>query len=343
MVEPETENHAIRFGLLLSGQHLIGADVTTHLDEHLEQTRLAGEQGFAGVFYSEHFLTPTLVRPHQMVFLARVAAEAGKMQVGTALTLLPLKNPVELADMAATLDHITHGRFILGLGLGYREIEYKAFGLTRAMAPAIFDERLAVLKRLWSEEEITYQGHGFTLEKATCTLRPVQRPHPPIWIGANTEGAIRRAAMHGDAWLINPHARLDVLTEQIRIYHETRVAHGLPRPENFPLVREVFVAETRTRAEALAYPALEQKYRTYVEAGQHRAMPPTDPLDVPLPQLIQRRFIIGTPDDVIRDLETCIEQLGVNYIIVRMQWPGMAHRATARAIKLMGKYVIPSF
>src|SRR5579884_3208132 len=253
MVEPETENHAIRFGLLLSGQHLIGADVTTHLDEHLEQTRLAGEQGFAGVFYSEHFLTPTLVRPHQMVFLARVAAEAGKMQVGTALTLLPLKNPVELADMAATLDHITHGRFILGLGLGYREIEYKAFGLTRAMAPAIFDERLAVLKRLWSEEEITYQGHGFTLEKATCTLRPVQRPHPPIWIGANTEGAIRRAAMHGDAWLIN-----------------------------------------------------------------------------------------GTPDDVIRDLETCIEQLGVNYIIVRMQWPGMAHRATARAIKLMGKYVIPS-
>lgn len=343
MIQSEIDSYNVRFGFLLSGQYQVGTDLVARLDEHLEQTRLACEQGFAGVFYTEHFLTPTLVRPHQLTFLARVAAEAGKMHVGTALTLLPLKNPVELADMAATLDHITHGRFILGLGLGYREIEYKAFGLTKAMAVAVFEERLAILKRLWSEDEITYQGHGFTLEKATCTLRPVQKPHPPIWIGANNEGAIRRTATHGDVWLINPHGRLDVLTEQIRIYHEAREARGLPKPDMLPLIREVFVAETRTRAEELARPALEQKYKTYVAVGQHRAMPHSDTLDLPLTQLRLHRFIIGNPDDVIRGLQTCIERLGVNYIIVRMQWPGLEHKYTAQAIKLMGKYVIPCF
>ena len=135
----------------------------------------------------------------------------------------------------------------------------------------------------------------------------------------------------------------DVLTEHIRLYHEARVARGLPKPDILPLIREVFAAETRTRAEELACTVLERKYKMYAAVEQHKAMPHTDTLDLPLSQLRLQQFIIGNPDDVIQDLQTCIERLGVNYILVRMQWPGMDHKYTAQAIKLMGKYVIPYF
>jgi alkanesulfonate monooxygenase SsuD/methylene tetrahydromethanopterin reductase-like flavin-dependent oxidoreductase (luciferase family) len=331
----------VKFGLSLSCQHLAGDDMVRRLEEHLEQTTLARELGFDAVFYFEHFLMPQYQMLHQTTFLARVSAEAGHMRVGTGIMLLALHNPVAAADMIATLDVITNGRAIFGAGLGYRDVEFEAFGIEKSKAIEVFEERLEVIKRLWTEAEVSHEGYDFKLSGVRSNLRPVQRPHPPIWVGANSTAAVRRAARLGDAWFINPHAKLSSLEKQMPVYREALEEAGKKEPETLPMAREVFIAESNKEAIDLARPYLESKYSTYVEWGQDKVMPRGDALALPFEELVQDRFLIGDPDTVAGGLLEYQQRLGVNFVILRFQWPGMDHRQVTEAIQLMATEVMP--
>jgi alkanesulfonate monooxygenase SsuD/methylene tetrahydromethanopterin reductase-like flavin-dependent oxidoreductase (luciferase family) len=109
-----------------------------------------------------------------------------------------LLNPVEMAENIATLDHITHGRLDLGVALGYREEELQAVGLRRQDRVPKFEEALQVMKRLWAGEEVTFTGQYIALDRARLGFGPAQQPHPPIEFGAQSRGAVQRAARLAD-------------------------------------------------------------------------------------------------------------------------------------------------
>ena len=132
--------------------------------------------------------------------------------------LLPLHKPLDLAEQLATLDVMSGGKLIFGAGVGYREVEFRAFGTTLKQAGLRFEENLTAIKRLWTEDTVTMTGSHFELIEATCSIRPVQRPMPPIWIGANADIGIRRAARMADAWMVNPHNTLETLDKQMALY-----------------------------------------------------------------------------------------------------------------------------
>jgi alkanesulfonate monooxygenase SsuD/methylene tetrahydromethanopterin reductase-like flavin-dependent oxidoreductase (luciferase family) len=333
----------MQFGLLLMCQHPRADDMAQRLDEHLEQTRLARIHGFDAVFGGDHFLTDSYQGLHLGVFLGRVAAEAGDMRVGAGIMLLALRNPVDAADMAATLDVVTGGRSIFGVGLGYREVEFAAAGLTSREAPRRLEIHLEAIRRLWSGKRVTFQGPGFSIQDAMATVLPIQRPAPPIWMAANSHRAVQRAARLADTWYMNPHARLETLEEQLALYRATREEIGKPMPAILPLLREVYVAETRPLAQERARPYLAAKYESYLTWGQDKALPADDPLAMPFEQLTESRFIMGTPDDVIRGIELYEQRLGVNFVTLRLQWPGMPHADVVKAIGLIGGHVIPHF
>src|SRR4029077_16792728 len=119
--------------------------------------------------------------------LARVAAEAGEMRVCSGILLLTLLNPVEVAENAGTLDAITGGRFVLGLGLGYRQGENAGFGPPERRL-SIFEQKLDIVRRLLEGEVVSAEGHGFTLDAQQLALRPDQSPRPPIWLAGHNEG-----------------------------------------------------------------------------------------------------------------------------------------------------------
>ena len=156
--------------------------------------------------------------------------------------LLPLYNPVDLAELVASMDVMTEGRFILGVGLGYRDMEYQAFGMTAGERVPRFLEILNVMKRLWTEDEVTFEGRFFRLHKATMTIRPVQKPYPPIWIAANADSAVKRAARLGHVWVANPHSHISILERQVRLYRDTISEAGGELPEDLPLMKEMYVA-----------------------------------------------------------------------------------------------------
>ena len=331
----------MQFGLQLNSQHPATEDMRRRLDELCAQVRLARQVGFHAIVAPQHYLPSPFQMLQPLPLLARMAAEAGQMRLIAGIILLALQNPVALAEDVGTLDAICGGRFTLGVALGYREPEFQAFGVAKAEAVPRLTEALTVLKRLWTEDTVEHRGRFFTLPGVTLTTRPVQRPHPPTWMGADSDAAVLRAARLADAWYINPHAKLETLERQMALYRQTLAEEGKPLPHEIPIRRELFVAKDRQTALRLCMPYLEQKYRTYVSWGQSRALPRDDTLDLPFEALRDQRFIIGSPDECVEQLLVYYERLGANHFVLRVQWAGMPQTEVLRAIGLFGERVIP--
>ena len=337
----------MELGLYISGQHPRGS-MAAHLRDHLAQVRAAREAGFRSVFAGHHYFSNPYQQFHPMPLLARIAAESGDMLVGVGVLLTALLNPVDVCEQATTLDAITGGRFVLGVGLGYRDVEYAAFGVPEERRVRIFKENLETIKRLWTEPHLDTVTDRYRLAHVSWPTPTEQRPHPPIWMAANNDPAVRRAARLGDAWIINPHARLDVLQRQLDVYMGELESLGKPFPKVLPIIRDAYVAETSHQALADARPFLEAKYKTYVAWGQDRALPTgEDHLDLPFESLRGDRFLVGDPDEVTEQLSRLREALRVNHVILRMQWPGddsaLPSEKTIRSIELIGRHVLPNF
>jgi alkanesulfonate monooxygenase SsuD/methylene tetrahydromethanopterin reductase-like flavin-dependent oxidoreductase (luciferase family) len=332
----------MNFGLIVSKQHPPGVSMVDRFREHVEQVRAARDAGFDLIVMGQHFLSTPFQEVQSLPALARLAAEAGTMRVGATVILLPLLNPVDVAEQVATLDVITEGRFIFGVGLGYREEENEAFGIAPKERVGRLVESLEVIRRLWSGEKVTHHGRFFHLTNAHMMLRPVQRPHPPIWFAANNDTAVVRAARLGDAWVINPHAKLAVLERQMDVYRQALREAGRPFPAELPIIKELYVAPDRRAALQECRPFLEAKYQAYASWGQDKALPEGDSFAHEFEELVADRFIVGDPDDAVREIRRYAERLGVNSFIFRIQWPGMEQAKVLRTIELLATRVFPA-
>src|SRR5262245_20387477 len=185
----------MKVGLMLSTEYPAADDPGRRFAEHREQVRLAREAGFDLIGIPHHpSRGPSQWFP-PLVTAAALAAEAGGMRVATTVFLLPLQHPVEVAEQVAMLDVLCEGRFVVGVGSGWQPAEFQALGIPMVERAARLTEALELIERLWREERVTFRGRHFVVEDAALTLKPVQRPRPPIWMGANASAAaIGRAA-----------------------------------------------------------------------------------------------------------------------------------------------------
>ena len=341
----------MKLGLLLTNQYLAGESMERKVQDNLEQVRAARDSGFGLICAGQHYLSAPFTMPTSIPFLARMAAEAGDMEVASSIVLVPLHNPVEMAEMVATMDAICSGRFIFGVGLGYREEEYAAFGVKREERVPRMVEALEVMKLLWTGEDVEFHGRFYEVPRVTSTVRCVQQPYPPIWVAANNDGAIRRAARLGYPWLVNPHATVATIRTQMGMYRKVLEESGLPvrhctqtgaaGPPAMPMMREMYVAEDKEAAMYESRPHLEGKYQAYSRWGQDKALPGEESFDLPFEDLARDRFLIGTPDDLVSEIRRYEEDLGVTHMILRLQWPGLEQDKVMKQLELMGKHVVP--
>jgi alkanesulfonate monooxygenase SsuD/methylene tetrahydromethanopterin reductase-like flavin-dependent oxidoreductase (luciferase family) len=226
-------------------------------------------------------------------------------------------------------------------------------GMHYAGAPLQQYQLIPMLARLMAETERMRIITGIILlslhkpldmaeQLATLSLKPVQQPMPPIWLGANADSAVRRAARLADAWFINPHQRMDTIERQLSIYRQTLAEFNKPPPQELPLMREIFVARSRDEAVRLARPYLEEKYKVYHEWGQQKAMPQGDnQLDLAFDDLVRDRFLLGSPDEVAEQIIGYNRRLGVNRMILSVHWVGMPHAQVVDTLHLFAAEVMP--
>lgn len=334
-------NKKLKFGLMIRAQYPRDEDMVQRFDEICAVARLAEQLGFDCITKGMHYSASLLGDYQQIPFLARIMAEAPKCRLNAGVVLLSLHKPLDIAEQFATLDVMSGGKVILGVALGYRDLEFKAFGTSQGERVQRLEENLIAIKRLWTEEGVSMKGSHFELDEVSLGMRPVQRPHPPIWMGANADPAIRRAARLADCWYIPPHNRIDTVLRQLDVYRRELDACGKPFPAELPMRREVFVADNREEALRRCGPALENKYRAYVQWGQDKPMPEGDGLDMDLRELLKERFLIGSPDEVAEAILAIVRPTGVNHLIISTHWPGMETAVAMDAMRRFAEEVMP--
>jgi alkanesulfonate monooxygenase SsuD/methylene tetrahydromethanopterin reductase-like flavin-dependent oxidoreductase (luciferase family) len=332
----------MKIGLFVTNQQHLDTDMVAALDEQIAMVHAARDGGFDSLFSGQHYLNEGNNQQLQIVpFMTRLIPEAGDMTTGLGVLLLNLHNPVYVAETVASMDVIARGRFVFGIGLGYRDTEFDAFNVPKGTRVKRFVEYLDLVKRLWSEDSVSHESETCRLDGVRMNIRPVQKPYPPIWIAANNDRAIRRAARMGDAWFINPHSTIGTIRRQLALYREEREGHGLPFPEELPIIKEVFCAKDRQTALELAGPYLLGKYRDYAKWGQDDAMPEDESFDKEFEELLEGRFVLGSPEECYEQLKPYCEEMGVNHIVFRTHWAGMPVASSISSIRLIAGELAP--
>jgi alkanesulfonate monooxygenase SsuD/methylene tetrahydromethanopterin reductase-like flavin-dependent oxidoreductase (luciferase family) len=337
------EDADVKVGLFVTNQQTLDTDMVSALHDQIAMVRHARDRGWDSLLSGQHYLNEGNNKQLQIVpFLARLAAEAGEMTIGLGVLLLNLHNPVYTAETVASLDVITGGNLIFGVGLGYRDIEFDAFAVPKGERVKRFEEYLALIQRLWTEDRVTYEGASCRLDNVRMNIRPVQKPRPPIWIAANNDPAVKRAARLGDAWFINPHATMDTIGRQMAIYRAELEAAGKALPRELPMVKEVYCARNRSTALEMAGPYLLAKYRDYARWGQDKVMPDNSDFGRSLDELIEGRFVLGSPQECYEQLKPYWEQFGVNHLIIRTHWAGMPLSSAVASMRLISSELLPA-
>jgi alkanesulfonate monooxygenase SsuD/methylene tetrahydromethanopterin reductase-like flavin-dependent oxidoreductase (luciferase family) len=332
----------MKIGVQLNPQVSIEKPGASLMPTLIEQVRVADQSGFQGFSMGEHYNIPGLQRLHQVPALARLCAEAKHCEVGTAVMLLGLRHPVTVATELASLDVINDGKSFAAFGLGYRDEELNAFDLNKAQRFGRFVEGVEIIKRLWTENHVTFDGKEFQIKDVTVDPKPLQKPRPPIWIAANSDTAVERAARIGDGWIIGPHSAIEELERQVDLFRKAWTVAGKTSKPDLPVIRETFVAKNRQEAVEKARPCLEQLYRSiYIKWKQNEAMIDPNELSWAFDRLAKNRFILGSPKECIDQIKEYESRLGTNYMLVRFDWtPGLPQEEILASMRLFGEKVI---
>lgn len=332
----------MKFCLQLNPQVSIEKPSASLMPTLIEQVRVADAVGFDAFSMGDHYNIPGLQRLNQVPALARLCAEAKHCAVGTAVTLLGLRHPVTVASELASLDVLNEGKSFAAFGLGYREEELNAFNLTKSQRYQRFVEAVEIVRRLWTEDNVSFEGKAFKLKNVTVDPKPLQKPRPPIWIAANTDAAVKRAASIGDGWMIGPHSAIDELERQVQLCRTVWTDAGKSDAPVLPIIRETFVAATKRGAVEKARSCLEQLYRAiYIKWKQNEAMNDPSELSWAFDKLAKGRFILGSPSECIDQIREYQERLGVSYLLPRFDWtPGLPQEEILASMRLFGEKVI---
>jgi alkanesulfonate monooxygenase SsuD/methylene tetrahydromethanopterin reductase-like flavin-dependent oxidoreductase (luciferase family) len=283
---------------------------TAILDEAIEVVAAASKMGYAWVSIGHHWMSYPTVWPAPYPVLARLAPETGNMQLKTSMLLLPIVNAVEAAENLATLDHLCHGRLVVGVAVGYREKELAAVGLTRKDRGAKLQESLEVMKQLWTGEEVTFHGKYINVEQGRMGFKPYQQPHPPIEIGAQSDAAAKRAARIADGVFFGPQLPWESITHLAEVYRQERAALGKQGPGMLGASRSLIVGKSKEDAVARAREYLEKTFTMYKTWDMQEAS--MQPLQLESEINLDQWAINGSPQDCVETLLRARDESGLN-------------------------------
>jgi probable F420-dependent oxidoreductase len=230
-----------------------------------------------------------------VVVLTYAAAVTTRIRLGASVVVLVTHSPLTVAHQWATLDHVSGGRAILGVGLG-REHHYRQFEVPEAGRVRRFREEVELIKALWTQQSVTFHGRFYQLEGATMAPKPVQTPHPPIWMGVGHPDAVRRTASIADGWMGSGGSSIAEFGRSVPVLREALAAAGRD-PDAFPISKRIFVAVDERPEVARA-----ELHRWFTEVYHN-------------PAGTDASGIYGTPEQVRERLEEVIA-MGANHMLL---------------------------
>jgi alkanesulfonate monooxygenase SsuD/methylene tetrahydromethanopterin reductase-like flavin-dependent oxidoreductase (luciferase family) len=321
-----------RFGLQIVPAAIPAADPVAAFRRDVRMALQAVEVGFTSIWVPQHYLAEPLRYLQPVPLLSYLAAIVPEATIGTCIFIMPLSHPVKVAEEIASLDIISDGRFVLGVGSGYNAREAIALDIEPSTLSTRYDESLEVVKRLWSGERFDFHGAHFKLTDVKLSVRPVQTPRPPIWVGARSAHAVSRVIRRGDTWIAPPgFSRLEPLQRAFLASYEEA---GRQPPAERPIRIDVVLGETRDRAIEIAQAGLGATFTAF----HHWSL---DSTSAGMDEWVSNEVLVGDPADAVRQISRCMA-LGFNHFILRTAFPAMDPGHCDRTLALLGSEVIPA-
>jgi alkanesulfonate monooxygenase SsuD/methylene tetrahydromethanopterin reductase-like flavin-dependent oxidoreductase (luciferase family) len=290
------------------------------MENLVERVELMAELGFDSLSLGDHHVT----RDHYFQVLptmSRMSVHAGTMQL-FPLFLLPFYQPILLAEQIATLDVMSGGRVTMICCLGHQPEAHEAFQTPQHVRVSRFVETFEIVRRLCTEDDVTYQGRHYAFEGVTISPRPLQQPLP-MWIGSNVDAAIRRTARLADAWVISPEWTPGFIEEKLQLYRNALQEFGRSgQISEVILRRDIHLAATTEMARQQAQQLFDGGYRGFS------------------PQVLEEALMVSGPDECIRYLEN-MQRMGITHVLFRC---ALGDQGKAlRTIRVLGTEVVPHF
>lgn len=313
----------------------------------LEQAQTAESLGYRTFSVAEHHFLPDGWVPAPFVMLGALSAVTDDMNFVTNISILPLHDPIQVAERAVVLDTLSGGSFRLGVAIGWRDAEFDAFGVDKNTRVQRVEEGIELLKKLFTEESVSYDGDIFSADDLTVMPRPVQ-DSIPIWYGGQSRKAIERSAAMADVWSISPIETRQKLSRGIEIYEEELAANGRSIDDvHVPLRREMYVAEDDETAWEEVGPSLlyeyEDVYGDYDDIDHSFASSDEESAIEELREHAEDRFIIGSPETAIEELEAYHDTIDMDEVLLRMHFPGLDTDDSEKSMRLIADEVMPHF
>jgi alkanesulfonate monooxygenase SsuD/methylene tetrahydromethanopterin reductase-like flavin-dependent oxidoreductase (luciferase family) len=281
-----------------------------------------------------------------LLMLAPLMARTRRMKFCTNIMLVPSRHPLELAEEINTINEMSNNRFILGAGIGYKPDEFENCGWPFKTRAKRFEECLEILPLAMSGKPFSYDGCHFQIDNVQVQPPPQAGLVPPIWVGAVSEAAMKRAGRLGDGWLISFAEHLLELKEKADVYKSIAAQHG--RPATLALMRDVHVAPARQQIDPNFLPNIARVWQSYesLGAGADRDELANEVMfggkEITLEAFAPNRAVVGTPDDCIRELARIREILNPEWLFITPTGVPDPHQQI-KELRLFAKEVMPHF
>jgi alkanesulfonate monooxygenase SsuD/methylene tetrahydromethanopterin reductase-like flavin-dependent oxidoreductase (luciferase family) len=324
----------MRFGILLDHQYRKGDDLQRRLPELIEFVQAVRDLGYDSLFGIHHYLS-TLATFQPLALLSRLVDHTGSMQIGTGILILPLQHPVHAAEELATLDQLCGGRLVVGVGAGYRENEFRAFGIDRSERLPRMWESLEVLEALWSGGPQTHAGGFYALDGDELSVLPVQRPYPPIWIGSGAPSVVAEIGRRGYPWLTAANAKRNWTLGNLDSYKRELAASGHAATDHeFPIHRELHIGDSPDDAFAEVSEYMWRSYREYAPFG-------LDYMTSKFEDVARKSGLFGTSEQVSAGIRDYASH-GYNHFVFRTQWLDCPLETSLRTLERFAREVMPA-
>jgi alkanesulfonate monooxygenase SsuD/methylene tetrahydromethanopterin reductase-like flavin-dependent oxidoreductase (luciferase family) len=349
---------AFEFGMFHEFQCPAGKSQPDAFAESFSQVDAAERWGLDAMWLAEIHVAPERsVCAVPLTIASAIAARTSRIKIGTGVQVLPLCHPLRVGEEAATVDQISHGRLIFGVGRSGFPRTYEAYGVPYGESQERFAETLEILKRAWTEDPFSYSGKYYKFENVRLTPKPYQKPWPEIRIAANSPDTFPAIGKLGHGVFVA--VRLGTLSElapNIRAYREAYKAAGHPGEGKVFLRAPVYVAETADQARSEPEESIMYFYRYLgerledsatragVRAIEDRAARGRRLQTITYDEALRDKIIVGTPDQVTDRLMQLKEELGLDGILAEMNCgTKILHSQVMKSLQLLCERVKPRF
>jgi alkanesulfonate monooxygenase SsuD/methylene tetrahydromethanopterin reductase-like flavin-dependent oxidoreductase (luciferase family) len=318
-------------------------EVAEFTDQLFRESEMAEEAGFDSLQIPERHMRTECMFPSPLILMSALAARTSRIRLGTYILILPLYNPMHIAEQFAMIDNLSRGRVIMGVASGYHTGYNQMFNVPFHERGARFEEGFDVVTKAWTGEKFSFDGKYYQYKDVQLIPGVYQKPRPEIWIGGMFPKTIARAGRLGDAWCSDPFP-LDpkVWNEQVKLYRDSAKQHG--HKSKVVLMREAWCAPTREQAEETFLKIAVEEWLFYYRWGILTHHPEFQKESDFTVERALKHFVCGTPEDCISQIKMYEREYDVDEIVLRFRLPGGPPRPKVlESLKMFGKEVMPEF